>query len=476
MPELIIDRCFENCQPELATLAELILAGNVTYPYETLAMPRKRFGPRPVTIATTPARIAYQSLVNHLGDALGPRSREGDNWDKHRDFALDSGSDYVVKFDIASFYEYVDHDILRQSVLNQSLDPASTDMLGNVLQSVIGGTRGLPQLSTPSDHLADVYIAPLERRLARDGFTVSRYVDDFTVACADWETANIIIERSAEYARSLGLVLSSEKTKINKRATLVLESHSESEFFHRYFDLARVELSQVFFWGDYGELISFDETETPDESATMQAAMWQLVNDWHSTLSQTAPEDIFHTEGHFRTYLASAFGWLRGYGERIPDSVMQDAVFRHPLLLVAVCGYIAARAAEDSFAEDPWESLWLLTIMGRQSAWAKIWLLNTISGLPTSSAARYPHVMEWVTAQIEDRHETVRAEATWTAATHKVLSEGQMIKAYMMASPISQGAVAASMGRQGSYAKSAVSAITGDGPLIKKAYEWACQK
>jgi hypothetical protein len=454
----------------------MILKGDLSHPFETIAMPKKRFGPRPVTISSTASRVAYLALVDSMAEDLGPQSRADGNWEEFKAFALKSEGRYVVKFDIASFYEYVDHELLKQRVLEHTLKPESVTVLQNVLESVTDGKRGLPQLFPASDHLADVYIGQMERRLIRDGFKVARYVDDFTVPCDDWETANTVVERGAEYARNLGLVLSSEKTSITKRETLILAEQSEAQFINEYFQAVKDELSQVFMWGPYGDLDS--ETITPDDNEAMMATMWSLLYEWKAKLESVEPEDAFHEEGHFRAYLSSALGWVRGNTARVSDDVLHEIVFKHPLFLVGVCGYVSFRATTFPFKENPWASIKKLVFMGRQSAWAKLWLLDTVSQLHSWKwpSADYAAVMTWVNLQLRDRHEIVRAQAAWAAACHGQFTEDRLVSLYTQATPISQPALAACMGRQGGIGSATVKSITDDGPMLRKAHEWAQEK
>lgn len=436
-------------------------------------MPKKRFGPRPVTVAAPAARVAYLALVNHLGDSLGPKSREDGNWEEFRAFAIRSEAEYVVKFDIASFYEYIDHGILKRQLLSHTLDPALVRKLENSLGSVIGGARGLPQLFPASDHLSDVYIGPLERRLVRDGYSVVRYVDDFIAASDSWETANFIVERAAEYAREIGLVLSSEKTSITKRATLISAEQSEAQFINKYLEAAQGKVSQVLFWGDYDDM-ELEQELIDDE--TIRETMWNLVHHWREVIRSVEPEDSFETEGHFRGYLSNALGWLRNYDGRISDEILHEIVFKHPLFLVGVCGYIVARSEAPAFTdEDPWRTLSKLAIMGRQSPWAKLWLLESISRIHIwkKQSADYEAVMEWVHRQLDDRHEVVRVQAAWAVACHGRFSEHHLVKLYTQATSISQPALAACMGKQGGFDRKIVNSITGDGSIMRKACEWA---
>ncbi|CAM5666279.1 hypothetical protein SVIOM342S_06185 [Streptomyces violaceorubidus] len=473
LPSLIVDDCLSDCAQEVGATADMVLNGKVLLPHETLAMPKKRSGPRPVTVTSTAARVAYLALVEHLGDSLGPKSRVDGRWKEYQSFALGSESEYIARFDIASFYEYIDHQLLTREVLSRTLDPAVVTKLENVLTSVSGGTRGLPQLLTSSDHLADAYIGVLERRLIRDGYSVARYVDDFTVACSDWETANVVIERAAEYARSLGLVLSSEKTVIAKRTTVVATEQSQEKFIRDKFQAVKIEEAQIFLWGPYDNEVA--EIDGISDEDAMMAVMWSLVGDWMELVRSSEPEEFHHREGHYRTYLPPALAWLRGHQQRIPDDVLQEIVFRHPLFLASVCGYLLARIEKFGPFEDPWPSIRQLAVMGRQSPWAKLWLLDTVARtqVNATSSTEYASVMEWVDRQLLDRHEVVRAQAAWVAASHGRLRERALAELYTRASLISQPALAACMAKQGDISKGVVGAIKQDDPMMKKAYSWA---
>ncbi|MEU8832762.1 RNA-directed DNA polymerase [Streptomyces sp900116325] len=474
LPGLIVDECLTDCAKELSATADMILSGAMTLPHETLAMPKKKFEPRPVIVASTAARVAYTALVNSVSDSLGPKSREEENWQKHESFTARNESNYIVRFDIVSFYEYIDHDVLSQQLLTHTLNPEAVQKLGRVLNSMTKTGRGLPQLLSASDHLSDVYISTLERRLARDGYPTVRYADDFTAACPDWETANVIIERAAEYARDLGLVLSSEKTVIKKRSTIIAEAEAGARFINDYIETAKSALMvEVFLWSRYGEMAK--ESQTPDDKEAMEATMWSLVHDWYKRVTEVEPEDSFHVEGHYRPLLRKAIGLLRGCEERIPEDILHEIVFKHPLFLDSVCGYVTARA-ETYPREDPWKAIHKLSAMGRQSPWAKLWLLDTVARTNVRNSWSYLPVLDWVDQQVGDRHEVVRAQAAWAASCHGRLSEGNLTKLYTHASPLSQHALAACMAKQEGIGKGIIQSIKQDGPMNRKAFDWVQNK
>jgi hypothetical protein len=272
------------------------------------------------------------------------------------------------------------------------------------LGDVFGRPRGLPQMQDPSDRLADTYLSILERRLNRDGFDLSRYVDDLRVIANDWEQANQIVEKAAEYARDLGLILSSEKTKIFKRETLRIQHAEEREFFVARFHDAKESLKQFIFMamGTYGDQ-ERAEGEADSLSAA-QAACWDILNEWGELATQVSPEMAL--DGPAQRLISAALIILREYEERLPDQLLIDIVFHIPQRLEQVCGYLAARA-EMFGAEDHWRTLGALMRMGRQSPWAKLWLMDTAERLASSQDAPPEPIRDWAGQQLLDRHELV---------------------------------------------------------------------
>jgi hypothetical protein len=160
--------------------------------------------------------------------------------------------------------------------------------------------------------------------------------------------------------------------------------------------------------------------------------------------------------------------------ERLPNRMLRDLVFNESLRLEHVCSYLAWRGRDEAFStEHHWVSLQQLTEMGRQSPWAKLWLLTTACRLPSSGGNAFQNVLRWVRSQLEDRHELVRAEASWTLAQMGEL-DGRMIgMLYARASRLTFPALAAAAGKQGNVQASVANAIRDDSPLNRRAFEWA---
>jgi RNA-directed DNA polymerase len=244
-PPLITDRCLEDGVSKLTAFIASSFAAGTRIHSETLTMPRRDGVPRPVTVLSPASRALYRSLVEHISDSLPPPSRAAGRWEEHRAFGLEGAHDHVVDIDIASCYEYIDHESLWDELNLRSMNLDAVGGIISLLGELYERPRGLPQMLDISDRLGDAYLSRLERSLQRDGLEVHRFADDLRVIAGDWESANIYLERAAEYARRDGLILSTKKSTIYKRTTLARQEHTDSEFFVRYFQQARQALTRI---------------------------------------------------------------------------------------------------------------------------------------------------------------------------------------------------------------------------------------
>jgi hypothetical protein len=119
---------------------------------------------------------------------------------------------HILIADIAAFYQYVDHSILRDELDLVMADITLVDALIDTLGDIEGRSFGIPQRSAPSDWISEFYIARLERSIVRDGFDVWRYSDDFRIGCSSYSEALRAIESLSRAARDIGLVLNDQKT------------------------------------------------------------------------------------------------------------------------------------------------------------------------------------------------------------------------------------------------------------------------
>lgn len=468
-PPLVMDQCLSSSQNVLIEWVVSSFSGGRAVASETLTIPRRGFGPRPVTLASTPDRALYLALVKSLqGDLLPRDARSPEAWTRHEAFGLPDSqttpSHYVVEMDIASCYEYIEHDKLFEELTVRTSEIASIEYITAFLGELFGKSRGLPQLSPASDVLADVYLEVIERDLLRSGYSVSRVADDMKVIGNEWGQATEVIEQVAETARSLGLVLSTEKTRINKASKLSERAQARAQFILKYFAEAKEASKLVSFLAPYGDP---DVEVEIEQEELIRATFMRILKDWYE--AQGTDED---TSPHAQ-FVSRALSPLATSTDRIPDEWLTELVFRKPLHLRDVCRYVEAR----SECGDNWRTLRRLVEMPRQGPWAKIWLLHTADRLKTAEGGEHVGIIEaWAKAQLSNRHETVRSESAWFLAGRRKLDERDLAEAYRSASSLTRSALAATCGRMMPTESSGLAkAIRRDSRLNVVAFDWARQ-
>jgi hypothetical protein len=193
-------------------------------------------GARPLAILGLRERLLYRGAVSLVSDSDLSSTRGPEAFEAFRRAPLeDQACMYVFKTDISAYYQYIDHERLIDEVVAQTGSDLPISTATDLLREANGRAFGLPQLSQPSDVLAEIYIEPMRRDLVRAGLNVVRFADDFRVACKTYEEALSAWELADHAARELGLVLNERKTTTPKRdkydSSLSIVRDEERELF-----------------------------------------------------------------------------------------------------------------------------------------------------------------------------------------------------------------------------------------------------
>lgn len=426
---------------------------------ESVSMPRRGFGPRPVGVLSGASRVLYTALVDKLMPALPAPTRGAGKYAALQEFGTEGDHKYVVDLDFASCYEFIDHDILFNELILRSMDFATASGLREFLLAVSSGRRGLPQMQDASDRLADTYLSLIDRNLARDGYDTLRYADDIRIRVDGWEDANRVIEEVAEHARSLGLILSAQKTSIRKRDTLVDTEEHEADFFSKYLDKAYDSLAMPFAVGvgPYGEIDV--EMVPPEDKDALQEASLRLLKD----LSKRLADDELDKLQGINRFIAPSLMRMVDAAEGLTGEELADVAFYAPQRLEEAVTYIVQRSRESiGVNENHIERLASLTGMGRQSPWAKLHMLSAAGDLLAESEGPDAQVvLEWTQDQLSDRHETVRVEAALVLARNRKFKLSALKDLWNSASSLSYPGIAASVAVQLSDAVSASQSADG---------------
>jgi RNA-directed DNA polymerase len=208
----------------------------------------------------------------------------------------------------------------------------------------------------------------------------------------------------------------------------------------------------------------------PADVDAAREAGWKILHEWHDLIKADGSEAAIP---HPMANVLGALILLESDNRtRLSTPLLKEVVFHDPPRLEQVCRYVIHRSKAFQ-QESNWSTLATLVAMGRQSPWAKLWLLHAIDLIPTRRGRAKNAVMEWAMHQLHDRHETVRAQAAWITAGHNLLTEETLARLYSEASQLSQPALSAAAVRQGGLPKSVTRAIEEDHPLNKEASQWA---
>jgi RNA-directed DNA polymerase len=134
---------------------------------------------------------------------------------------LDAGYTHVVDADIASYFDTIPHEQLMARIGEKVSDGKVLSLVSAFLdQGVLESgkewvpDRGTPQGAVLSPLLSNIYLDPLDQRMAQLGYEMVRYADDFVILCRSSEEAQKALAEVQEWTAGAGLSLHPEKTQI----------------------------------------------------------------------------------------------------------------------------------------------------------------------------------------------------------------------------------------------------------------------
>lgn len=196
-------------------------------------IPKPKGGQRLLGIPTVLDRMIQQALLQVLGpvfDAGFSASSYGFRPQRSAHDAvraaqghIAAGKKWVVDIDLKNFFDQVDHDRLLTFVGRKVRDKRVLRLIGAFLraprQEPDGGqvarTKGTPQGGPLSPLLANIYLDPLDRELARRGVAFVRYADDIAIFASSVRAAERILQSVIEWLeKELGLESNREKSGV----------------------------------------------------------------------------------------------------------------------------------------------------------------------------------------------------------------------------------------------------------------------
>jgi RNA-directed DNA polymerase len=142
------------------------------------------------------------------------------------DTLLKAGHHWVVDADLKSYFDTIPHERLLALVKARVADGrvlalVESFLRAGVLEEAKGWKPtecGTPQGGVISPLLANLYLDPFDHEMARAGWELVRYADDFVILCRSEAEAQAALSQVRAWVAAAGLSLHPEKTRIVQAA------------------------------------------------------------------------------------------------------------------------------------------------------------------------------------------------------------------------------------------------------------------
>ena len=233
-----IERFEAQAELYLTELSTALREGNYRpQPIKRVEIPKGDGKTRPLGIPTVKDRIvqtAVKFVLEPVFEATfhptsyGFRPGRGCH-DALREVAglIEEGYTFAVDADFASYFDTIPHERLMQRVEERISDGRILGLLRGWLEQDIlrdmerwTPTEGTPQGAVISPLLANIYLHPLDERMAARGYRMVRYADDFVVMCKSREEAEAALAEIRRWVADNGLRLHPDKTQVGDCRTV----------------------------------------------------------------------------------------------------------------------------------------------------------------------------------------------------------------------------------------------------------------
>jgi len=186
---------------------------------------------RPLGIPTVRDRVVQKAIV-HVIEPIFERDFAAESYGfrpgrscrdalRRVDELLQAGYTHVVDADLKSYFDSIPHDRLMNRLKEKIADGQVLSLIERFLKArIMDGLsswtpeQGAPQGAVLSPLLSNVYLDPLDHLMAREGFQMVRYADDFVILCRNADEAQRALSLVEAWVADNGLALHPTKTRI----------------------------------------------------------------------------------------------------------------------------------------------------------------------------------------------------------------------------------------------------------------------
>jgi len=186
---------------------------------------------RPLGIPTVRDRVVQAAIVNVIEPiferdfaehSYGFRpGRSCQDALRRVDRLLQAGYTHVVDADLKGYFDSIPHDRLMDRLKEKIADGQVLSLIEQFLKADIldGASQWTPEAGAPqgavlSPLLSNVYLDPLDHLMAREGFEMIRYADDFVILCRTADEAQRALALVQTWVAENGLLLHPTKTRV----------------------------------------------------------------------------------------------------------------------------------------------------------------------------------------------------------------------------------------------------------------------
>jgi RNA-directed DNA polymerase len=262
------------------------------------------------------------------------------------DALLKAGYTHVVDADLKSYFDTIPHAALLARVRERISDGRILSVLGGWLEQDIVSelarwtpTQGTPQGAVISPLLSNLYLHPLDQRMAARGFRMVRYADDFVVLCATAKDAEAALAEVRAWVEANGLVLHPDKTHVGD----CRQPGQGFEFLGYRFEAGRRTVRKKS-WTKVRDRIR-ELTPRRTSGRSLRATIVQLnpvLRGWYGYFKHAHPSTFKALDGFLRRRLRAI---LRAHEHRPGQGHTRDDHLRWPNAFFAELGLFTLSAA-----------------------------------------------------------------------------------------------------------------------------------